>query len=246
VTLGQRSRNLFIPGAEKPYELSRSKLEDFTRCRRCFYLDRRLGIGRPSTPPYTLNSAVDHLLKKEFDVYRAKAEPHPLMKKYNIDAVPFAHPDLAEWRDNFKGVRITHAPTGLTLYGAIDDLWIRPGGELIVVDYKSTSKDGEITLEDEWKAAYKRQMEIYQWLLRQKGFPVSNTGYFVYANARKDPEGFGESLLFSVTVIPYEGNADWVEPLVLQIRDCLHSEAVPDPDPECEYCAYRLAARGVE
>jgi len=54
--------------------------------------------------------------------------------------------------------------------------------EVIVVDYKATSKDGEITLEDEWKDGYKRQMEIYQWLLRQNGLKVAKTGYFVYCN----------------------------------------------------------------
>jgi RecB family exonuclease len=246
MALGKRKRNFFDPDSEKSFQLSRSKLEDFTRCRRCFYLDRRLGIGRPSTPPYTLNSAVDHLLKKEFDLYRAKAEPHPLLKAYGIEAIPYAHPELDEWRENFKGIRILHAPTGLTVTGAIDDLWVRPDGELIVVDYKATSKEGEITLEDEWKVAYKRQMEIYQWLLRQKGLPVSNTGYFVFANARKDPEGFHGNLLFSMTLLGYEGNADWVEPLILEIHRCLSSELMPDPNPACEYCAYRLAARVVE
>lgn len=246
MALGKRSRNLFDPASKESFPLSRSKLEDFIRCRRCFYLDRRLGIGRPAIPGYTLNSAVDHLLKKEFDAYRAQGRPHPLMERYGIEAVPFSHPDLEEWRQNFKGVRVLHRPTNLTLFGAVDDLWVRPNGELIVVDYKSTSKDGEVTLEDEWKAGYKRQMEIYQWLLRQKGFAVSNTGYFVYANARKDPDAFQERLSFWVTVLGYEGNADWVAPKILEMHVCLCAEAVPEVGEECEYCAYREAAKGLE
>jgi hypothetical protein len=58
---------LFDPGSDKPFPLSRSKVELYLNCPRCFYLDRRLGIGRPSGPPFNLNSAVDALLKREFD-----------------------------------------------------------------------------------------------------------------------------------------------------------------------------------
>jgi 2-isopropylmalate synthase len=35
-------------------------------------------------------------------------------------------------------------------------------------------------LDQEWQDSYKRQMDVYQWLLRQNGLKVSNTGYFVY------------------------------------------------------------------
>jgi len=55
------------------------------------------------------------------------------------------------------------------VFGAIDDLWQNPRGEFMVVDYKATSKAEAInSLDKEWHEGYKRQMEIYQWLLRQK------------------------------------------------------------------------------
>src|SRR5690606_33321628 len=103
-----------------------------------------------------------------------------------VDALPFSHPDLDVWRDNFAGVTCTHSATGLTVCGAVDDVWQDKEGRLIVVDYKATSKDGTIaTLADSsWEAQYKRQIGVYQWLLQQNGFDVAPTGYFVYANAR--------------------------------------------------------------
>ncbi len=119
-----RSRNRFDPLAPAPFRLSRSKLENFIRCARCFYLDRRLGIDPPPMPPFTLNTAVDHLWKKEFDRYRALGQPHPLMTAHAIDAVPFSHPDLDTWRNNFQGVRVLHEPTNLLIQGAVDDLWV--------------------------------------------------------------------------------------------------------------------------
>jgi len=72
----------------------------------------RYGVKRPSMPAFTLNNAVDELFKREFDIYRAKKEPHPLMKSAGIDAIPYEHKDLEEWRDAFKrGIKYHHEPT---------------------------------------------------------------------------------------------------------------------------------------
>lgn len=83
----QRTRNIFDPLSAEPFVLSRSKLELFMQCPRCFYIDRRLGTNRPPGFPFALNSAVDKLLKKEFDIHRAAKSRHPLMETYGIDAV---------------------------------------------------------------------------------------------------------------------------------------------------------------
>lgn len=224
------------------WRLSRSKIDLFTECPRCFYVDNKLGVARPPGFPFSLNSAVDALFKKEFDIHRANGEAHPLMKRYGIDAVPFSHPQLDIWRENFKGVQCHHEPTGFTVSGAVDDIWATPAGELIVVDYKSTSKDEKIeALDQDWHIGYKRQMEVYQWLLRQNGFKVSNTGYFVYANASKDKKAFDGKLEFEVTIIPYRGDASWVEPILHDIKNTLESVVLPGPDADCDYCTYRKA-----
>lgn len=242
----QRTRNIYKPTGGDPYKISRSKIELFMDCPRCFYLDRRLGVGRPAGLPFTLNNAVDALLKKEFDVYRYEGSKHPLMERYGVDAVPFAHDMMDGWRENFKGVQYFHRPTNLVITGAVDDLWVNPKGELIVVDYKATSTEYEITLDAEHRRSYKRQMEIYQWLLRQNGFAVSDTGYFVYANGQKDRAAFDGKLEFDVVLLAYQGDDSWVEPKLYEIVECLKGEELPDANPDCEYCAYRAAARVYE
>lgn len=224
------------------WRLSRSKIALFVECPQCFYIDNKRGVARPPGFPFNLNSAVDALFKKEFDTHRVAASKHPLMEQYGIDAVPFMHPDIDVWRENFKGIECMHAATGFTVAGAIDDVWQNPQGELIVVDYKSTSKDAKIeTLDEPWHDGYKRQMEIYQWLLRQCGFSVSDTGYFVYANARKDKEAFDARLEFEVTLIAYTGSTGWVEDTLLRLKACLDSPQLPPAGPDCDYCTYRGA-----
>ncbi|MCB0327619.1 MAG: PD-(D/E)XK nuclease family protein [Bdellovibrionales bacterium] len=242
----KRTRNIFNPNSDQPYKLSRSRLEMFLNCSRCFYLDRRLGIDRPSIPAFTLNSAVDHLLKKEFDEYRQNGKPHPIMIDSNIEAVPLVHEDLEKWRHNFTGVQVHHEATKFLFFGAVDDVWTTSNGELIVVDYKATSKDGEVTLDGRWQQAYKRQMEIYQWLLEKNGFKVSNTGYFVYANGRRDLDAFKSKLLFNLKLIPYVGDRTWVDTALLEAHQCLLSDDIPDANSDCEYCQYRTAARTYE
>ncbi len=237
--MAQRTKNLFDPQSGEPFKLSRSKIDLFLECPRCFYMDRRLGVGRPPGFPFALNSAVDHLLKKEFDIYRAKEKTHPLIKKYGVDARPVAHDDLDKWRHNFTGVQHLHKPTNFLVFGAIDDLWINPKGEYIVVDYKSTSKDEEINaLDKDWHRGYKRQMEVYQWLLRRNGYAVSDTGYFVYCNGKTDREAFDAKLEFDITLIAYAGKDAWVDDALSRARACLVAGKIPAAAPSCDYCAY--------
>ena len=159
-----------MPNEKRLYKLSRSKVESFIQCKRCFYLDRRLGISHPPGFPFNLNSAVDNLfLKNEFDYYRDRKEPHPYISRLNINAIPFKNENLDTWRQNFKGVSYDHHKYKFHLFGAVDDIWIDlDTDELIVVDYKSTSKSTEINIDAYWQMGYKRQMEFYQYLLRKK------------------------------------------------------------------------------
>jgi CRISPR/Cas system-associated exonuclease Cas4 (RecB family) len=235
----QRTKGLFDPKSKEPFKLSRSRFDDFLRCPRCFYFDRRLGVDQPAGFPFNLNSAVDRLLKKEFDIHRAKNTAHPLIKKYGVDARPVAHEDLDKWRHNFTGVQYLHKPTNFLVTGAIDDLWINSKGEYIVVDYKATSKEGDITeLNSDWHIGYKRQMEIYEWLLRRNGYKVSDTGYFVYCNGKTDREAFDAKLEFDVTLIAYKGDDSWIEDALIRAHKCLMGSKLPAAAPDCDYCAY--------
>jgi len=148
------------------------------------------------------------------------------------------------WRDNFTGIQYLHKETNFLITGAIDDIWQNPKGEYIVVDYKATSKNGEITkLDQDWHKSYKRQIEVYQWLLRKNGYKVSNIGYFVYCNGKKDKKAFDGKLEFEVTLIAYEGDDSWIEKTIFEIYQSLQSDRIPEPNPDCDYCSYIGSAK---
>lgn len=237
-----RSRDLFVEKAKTAMKLSRTKLDLFLNCPRCFYLDRKLGVPQPPGYPFSLNNAVDRLLKKEFDVHRANGETHPLMKAYGIPAVPFQHENLDAWRNTLKGVQYLHEETNFLITGAVDDIWVGNDGALHIVDYKATAKNAEVNLDADWQIGYKRQMEVYQWLFRKNDFIVSDVGYFVYANGLMDREAFDGKLEFDVKILPYEGDDSWVEEAVRAARRCLECEKLPLASEDCDYCRYRRAA----
>lgn len=246
-----RHKGIYNPDHEAPYEVSRSRIEAFINCPACFWLDRVKGIKFPGMPSFLLNSATDTLLKKDFDKYRKLQKPHPFMERNGLKhLVPFKHEDFNSWTQSLQlGFRTYHEKTDLIIGGGLDDVWHDPKTkELFVVDYKSTagkrtkdlSKLEPITLEGRWKESYKRQMDIYQWILREKtkddltDYTVSNIGYFVYVNG---DQHFEEGMLrdnenkadmsFDVQLLTYEGNDSWVEKEIINLKECLEEKNCP-------------------
>ena len=152
-----RKRNLYDNQSLETFRISRSKVDLFLNCPRCFYLDRKLGVAQPPGYPFSLNSVVDKLLKKEFDIHRANKTAHPLMKKYGIDAIPLTHEKINEWRDSLRaGITFKIDKENIIITGGVDDVWVKPSGEFIIVDYRATSKEEEVTLDADWQIGYKR------------------------------------------------------------------------------------------
>lgn len=243
----RRKRNLYISGSNSPFKLSRSKIEMFQNCRRCFYLDRVKGTAPPPGYPFNLNSAVDALLKCEFDHFRSIQKPHPLMESANILATPFLHPQIDDWRDSLhKGITFHHEKTNLIISGGIDDLWINDKKELIIVDYKATSKADAVTIDAPWQQGYRRQMDIYSWLFKMNGFAVHDKGYFVYCNGKRDVGHFNSRLEFSISILPYKIEDNWVDDILVEIKKTLDLSNPPASSDTCDICKYFDARKEIE
>lgn len=245
-----RHRGQFKPKNEAPYELSRSRVENFVKCPACFYMQQVEGIKFPSIPGFNINEATDILLKRDFDRLRGTGKPHQFLEKIGYGHLsPFAHEHFEFWTQSLhfgadKRMNTVHDATNLKIGGGLDDVWINSQTSLLhVIDYKSTSQKSPnkaITLDDQWKAAYKRQMDLYVWVMRRKGFHVSSVGYFLYCDGdRFSDYHFLEkdqaSMRFKMQLIPYETNSSWIEPTLIKIKECLHSKERPKHHPECEY-----------
>ena len=87
-----RHRGQFKPDHDQPYELSRSRVENFIRCPACFYMQQVEGIQFPSIPGFNINEATDILLKRDFDELRGKGKSHQFLEEIGYGHLsPFAH-----------------------------------------------------------------------------------------------------------------------------------------------------------
>lgn len=242
-----RRQYLFDPHSPKPYKLSRTKVELFLECPRCFYLDRRLGLRRPGRVAYHLNNAVDLLLKKEFDHYRASGTPHPLMRQEGVEAVPYFHDQLDRWREPLHGgLQFIDPGTNLLLTGAPDDLWVDSAGALHVVDYKATRVLSQDSLSEGEHPGYERQLEFYSWLLEKMGFTVSPETYFVVAETKLNRTALDHRLDFDLHLLRHQASWAWVEPLLEDLKATLLKAEAPSGAEDCEYCRYIESHEGLK
>ena len=135
-----RKSSIYQPNQSDDFKISRGKFSNFLTCKKCFYMDRVIGLDAPGTPGWTLNETTDLLLKKEFDECRDAQKPHRLFIENGLEHfVPFEHPDMDKWRDSLRhGLMSRFAGTNIILTGGVDDIWQDTRtSDLIVVDYKS-------------------------------------------------------------------------------------------------------------
>ena len=243
---------MYQRGTNEPFTISRSKFSNFIDCPRCFYLDRVKGLKEPSMPGWALNSAVDDLLKKEFDKHRKEKTPHPIMKEYNLNFIPFDHTDIDKWRESLSsGISYLDKDTNLIIKGGIDDVWFDlDKKELVVVDYKSQSNNNPVEtvsyLESKYHQGYKRQMDIYVHILRNMNFKVSNITYFMVCNGEKTYDKFDNKINFTTTLVAYDADTSWIPNKIKEMKSILESETIPDYNEECESCIYLASEKQIK
>ena len=255
-----RHRGVYDPTKQEPYELSRSRIENFVRCPACFYLQQVKGIKFPSIPGFNINEATDVLLKRDFDLHRKAGTCHPFLKQAGYDhLVPFEHDHFEHWTQSMHfgaegRFHTVHEETNLKIGGGLDDVWLnRETGKLHLVDYKSTSQKSPgkaISLDDWWKASYKRQMDFYIWVMRRLKLNVSNTGFFLYCDGDRFTETkflgtTGATMEFKVTLLSYRANLTWIPSTLSGIKRVLEAKKCPDHSERCEYGSFLRACVSV-
>ena len=233
----------YFPGSKSPFIMSRSKIDLFLKCKRCAYLDMRLGIKRPKPFPYNLNSRIDTLLKNEHDLARTKKIKTKYLEEANINAIPYFHPKLDVWREPFKAARYHHRETNIIVAGSVDDLWENLDSKKIhIVDYKSTHTNKFEKLKSfdaSYLIGYKRQAEIYAWILSKLDLDIDQRSYFFYVNAKLKQEIFDNNLEFEYAIIPYDMNDfNWVEKTIIEIKNFLETDKIPSSNQDCDLCKY--------
>ena len=196
-------------------------------------------------PSFTINTTTDILLKRDADQVRGKSSL-PIWDAHGLShMIPFEHEDLENWANSMQyGLNdhyfnTVHEETNIKFGGGLDDVFLNTEtGQIHIVDYKSEAQGTRSperytpvpsSIDKPWKGGYKRQMDMYVWVARRKGFDVSDVGYFVYVDAQhKGRNGMlsqerpdRANMEFAATIIPYKADPSWVEPTLVEIKDFL-------------------------
>ncbi|OGZ67744.1 MAG: hypothetical protein A3D35_03765 [Candidatus Staskawiczbacteria bacterium RIFCSPHIGHO2_02_FULL_34_9] len=212
----------------KAINLSPNSLNLYLECQACFYLDKKMGIRRPPPYPYALNSAIDELLKEEFDSYRKRREPHPLIEENKIDAHLFGNQKLLDqWRDNFQGIRYYDTELKATLFGAVDDILEFKDGSLAVLDYKSTGSKVANVYDK-----FQIQLDTYTFLLEKNKYKTNRKGYLAFYVVDRD-HGFVDRLPFRKKVVEIETNPSDVYEIFNDAVLLFKEDKVPKHSEDC-------------
>jgi len=225
--------------SEKAIQLSPNSLNLYLECPHCFWLDKNLGIKRPPPYPYALNSAVDALLKEEFDAYRAKKLVHPLLKENNIKAHLFSNQKLLnQWRNNLAGIRYFDQELSATLFGAVDDVLEFADGKIAPLDYKSTGSTAAKIYD-----RFQLQLDTYTFLMEKNGFKTPHKGYLAFYVVDKS-KGFIDRLPFRKEMVEIDTNPSDIYEIFKDAVGVLRKDTPPPHSSDCKFAKWLKGASG--
>ncbi|GBD33809.1 hypothetical protein HRbin34_00103 [bacterium HR34] len=216
---------------EKKIQLSPSSINLFLECPACFWLEKKMGIRRPPPYPYTLNSAIDQLLKAEFDECRIQNKIPEIIQEKGIKAHLFPNQQLiSQWRSNFSGLRYYDEKLDAVLFGAVDDILEFEDGSLSPLDCKSTGGNVANVYD-----RFQIQMDIYSYLLERNGFKTNGKAYLAFYIVDKS-DGFGDAKLsFKKELHEIETKTDDVPDIFSDAIKVCRQNSIPNHSPECEF-----------
>ncbi len=215
----------------KPLTLSPSTISLFLDCPRCFWLHVNMKIKRPSSPFPSLPSGMDSVLKRHFDRHRAEGSiPEELEGKFEGGLFRDAE-KLKTWRDNRQGLRYSDEESGITLMGAIDDLFVTKDGKYAPLDFKTRG----FPRKENTHEYYQHQMDLYSFLLEKNSLPPADFAILVFYH----PTGVdkGHNVVFDPDPVKVPVDRKRGERIFREAAACLLGEK-PEPAKGCAFCEW--------
>jgi hypothetical protein len=139
----------------------------------------------------------------------------------------------------------------MLLTGALDAIFERADGTLVLADYKTAKFTG---VQDELLPMYRVQLNAYAYIARALGWETVSDLALIYAEPETDasdadpersarPHGF--SLGFKATILPVTLDVGQIPPLLSRARDLIVLEAAPQGSPGCPNCVKLLGLLGL-
>ncbi len=236
-------KRIYIKNNTQPFKMSRTKIDLYFDCKRCFFIDQRFGIRRPHGTPLVINSRFVNQLKFELNECRKSQQAHPQIIDQNRKLIPYNHKKLTEWQNPFKGVSYLHQESNIIFYGVIDDIWLdKDTKKYHNIIIKTTSKKNKINYEEIWPG-YWKQLSFYSYLLRKNSLDMSKTGALIFINALSQNTDSDHNINFDLSIFEKILDFTWIEPTIMDIFKILNEDKVPEISKKCKFCNYYINIR---
>ena len=63
-------KNIYVKNNLSPFKISRTKIDLYFDCKRCFYIDQKYGIKRPHGAALVINNHIVNKFKKNLEILR--------------------------------------------------------------------------------------------------------------------------------------------------------------------------------
>jgi hypothetical protein len=188
-------------------------------------------IKRPSHAFPSLPSGMDSVLKKHFDRHRADhSVPEELEGKFQGSLFKDTG-KLETWRDNRQGLRYEDRENGVTLMGAIDDLFVTSDGKHAPLDFKTRG----FPRKENTHEYYQHQMDLYSFLLEKNSLLPADFAILVFYH----PVGVDEkhNVIFDPDPLKVRVDRGRGERIFLNAVKCMLGEK-PGPGEDCGFCEW--------
>jgi hypothetical protein len=175
---------------------------------------------------------MDRVLKNHFDLHRGDNTPPEELEGKFPGRLFQDIGKLNVWRNNYRGLRWTDPKSGITLMGALDDLFVTEDGRHAPLDFKTRGYPRK----DDTHSYYQHQMDIYSLLLEKNHLQPADFAILIFYH----PTGVNAShdVIFDPDPVRVQVNRSRGEQLFLKAVECLQSPESPEPSKGCQWCKW--------
>lgn len=221
--------------------LSKSQLDKFVDCPRCFWLAQRHKLRQPDMISSKVWKGVERVTVAHYEGHRkAKTTPDNLIGQVPAGAIPVQLDETAMKALRYWGKGLAFNVGDVLVTTALDDMLQIPdgsqpnGSRYAVIDYKSKAK---LTDEESTAQMYQNQADVFDLACNVNGYPTDGTVYFDYwspvsVDGAEPPENAGDTGFtlqsWASQVIAIKADHVRIKALILAAAACIES-AMPEP-----------------
>ena len=228
-------KNIYVKNNLSPFKISRTKIDLYFDCKRCFYIDQKYGIKRPHGAALVINNHIVNKFKKNLEILRNTKTIIPettLISESGFTALD--HPRVSHWTDPFKGIESFHKTTNMTVNASIDDIWT-DDEKCYPVIIKSISRESKDVENSIWPG-YTRQLSLYGHLLQNNDLEIGDFGMIVIINTENDLDH--SNLNFKFYIFKRNLELNWIDTTLSEIKILLENDNYPKISNNCKFCNY--------